>query len=818
MLYVLGGILVSAILLLVAKNKRPDDVTKIAEVVHGHIVWENMSNVSMAIVEDLKTPSLRASINDTNNVPTVEAENPKIDIVPTVEAENPKIDIVPTVEAENPKIDIDLAVLVLTGRDYKDRRQAIRRTWGNGHSNVYFVIGKHCPYRPDQRKPYVCEPKNPNAKIDANYNTQQERLTVKLKKEPNVVMVDMIDVYRHLATKLHLGYRWVFENTSAKYVLKIDDDSFARVDSISHWLLSRSAPPKYEMLAGKFGIGVRVTRWGKWAEKKYKPDKYPPWPSGSGHIVSRPVRQFLFEHRVSWVSYLGDDTSRVIWMDKVKADMKVTLTTSKHFITHSGDCHDKSKFVIGHDISMAKLRQCYNTMDEYHHVTEDIKLNGADWKKKLSMGNQEPKEGAKVVKDKRPAVNKAICTNKPSGDKWNTFRSIITLLNKLKAEYMISGGTVLFWYRDCNFGDSDIDINIDWDWFVSHVKVLKAALKQNGFVKVHKFGQIDKYGYEEAWKKNGIKVDLFTQARVNGKYISGTTIHGIVYPCYSFFERYAVHSWNSLEFRVPEPIEPYLKKKYGNWRIPERGYHWARSPFKRDNGSFFCDKAPMPVKVIEKGPVQKQKCCLATEERCKWHLDNKKEIPKCEKENLLSLLRWIKSKFDEKVEWYLTAGTLLGVARNNSHIPYETDIDIMVSKKTFEHAINLIRKSIGTTHYKLDSASTPARLFFSSVNTIHVDLWQGIYNHQTEIAAEYMLGRSGFGYYTFPGLHNIIFPTKECEYESETYPCPNDYIKWVQMRFGKDWIIPKRKYGQNSSYKDGKDSHSSFIKYNVKTN
>jgi len=367
MLYILGGMIVSAILLLVGKNRRADDPTTMVAIEHGHIIWDNVSTP-----EDLKTPNLRAVINDTTDVPVA----------------------IPTVEPAIPKIDIELAVLVLTGRDFKDRRQAIRSTWGKGHSNVYFVIGKHCPYRPNQRKPYVCEPKSPDMKIDAKYNQQEERLTVELSKEPDVVMVDMIDVYRHLATKLHLGYRWTIENTSAKYVLKIDDDSFARVDSISHWLLSRTAPPKYEMLAGKFGIGIGVTRWGKWAEKKYKPNTYPPWPGGAGHIVSRTVIEYLYQHRDTWVSYQGEDTSMGIWMDKVKADMKVTMTTSKHFITHSGDCHDKSKFVIGHAISIAKLIQCYNTMDEYSHVSEaikdptklgeDTKLS-EDWKKEIDV-------------------------------------------------------------------------------------------------------------------------------------------------------------------------------------------------------------------------------------------------------------------------------------------------------------------------------------------------------------------------------------------------------------------------------------------------
>ena len=402
-MFVMAATFIGIMLLMVARHHPPTG-RKIKEIWHGRVYWESELNTTMlrstARVTDTTVDTVTDTTVDTvvdtidtvtdTTVDTVTdtvdttADTAAVDTAGT--AADTTVDTDDTVVSGVNKIDIELAILVLTARDYKERREVIRKTWGRGHSNVFFVVGKHCPYKPDQRKPWVCEPQNQNMPIDLDYNSRQEILTRELNNKPDVIVVDMIDVYRNLPEKLKLGYMWILENTDAKYVLKMDDDSFARVDSVQHWLQNRENPPKNEIIAGGFNTGGPV-RSGKWAETKYKPDKYPPWPSGAGHIVSRPVIEYLHQNADTWVSYQGEDTSLGIWMEKVRPQMDVKRTPSEHFITHSGDCHNKNKFVIGHSISLQKMRECYKTLDEYEHVKKAMSPENIniEWKNNIDI-------------------------------------------------------------------------------------------------------------------------------------------------------------------------------------------------------------------------------------------------------------------------------------------------------------------------------------------------------------------------------------------------------------------------------------------------
>merc|ERR1712060_798936 len=76
------------------------------------------------------------------------------------------------------------------------------------------------------------------------------------------------------------------------------------------------------------------------------------------------------------------------------------------------------------------------------------------------------------------------------------------------------------------------------------------------------------------------------------------------------------------------------------------------------------------------------------------------------------------------VRWYVSFGTLLGSVRNASHIDYEKDIDITVDLDDWDvHAELLASVVTKHSHYVLDTLEYPARLKFSSTNSVHVNIW-----------------------------------------------------------------------------------------------
>ncbi|KAI8488467.1 UDP-Gal betaGal beta 1,3-galactosyltransferase, polypeptide 6 [Branchiostoma belcheri] len=124
-----------------------------------------------------------------------------------------------------------LVVLIMTGPKYVEKRNTIRETWFTyGDENVLqrFVIGTGA------------------LDTDAKAALEQEN-------EENgdlLLMPDLQDSYDVLPRKLLLMYKWLNDNVDFKYVLKGDDDTFARIDLIQEELKGK---------AGKDCTGVSLT-------------------------------------------------------------------------------------------------------------------------------------------------------------------------------------------------------------------------------------------------------------------------------------------------------------------------------------------------------------------------------------------------------------------------------------------------------------------------------------------------------------------------------------------------------------------------------
>lgn len=254
-----------------------------------------------------------------------------------------------------------VVILCLSSRGGISLRAAARRSWAYTHENVVFVIGdEDCSIPPSFRTtPYSCEQKSKPSHLESekwalemdkiNENVQRE-----LQTHSDVIVLPMVDYYRSLAQKLKLAYQWALKNTNANWFLKIDDDSVVRIHMMEFEL--RIFDPKQLHVFGFVRKNVHVPRTGKWQDPEYKKSVYPTFVNGAqGHIVSRCVASKIVSY--DGFEYQGEDVSLGIWIDEIK--LNVEWHHSPQTFTNKGDCHDKSKSMIGHNISPDKMMKCF---------------------------------------------------------------------------------------------------------------------------------------------------------------------------------------------------------------------------------------------------------------------------------------------------------------------------------------------------------------------------------------------------------------------------------------------------------------------------
>jgi hypothetical protein len=247
-----------------------------------------------------------------------------------------------TLPAPEPRA-AQLVVIVMSTRSNVELRKVIRETWGQGHV-LYFVVG---------------------GRVD-NKNEDDSELEAQLQEEA-AGYKDMLDTlhpesYRSLPYKLRFAYQFVArELADTKWVLKVDDDMFARVLTLEQVLLNK-LNADVPFVVGKIVAHSKVSRVGKWAEYNYLEEYYPYWPKGShGHVLSRPV--FEYVANMSNVTYYqGEDTSLGIWLSE--SPLPVTWVHSMYF-QNNGQCEEEGWIVIGHQLSVSHMRDCFSKLDEW---------------------------------------------------------------------------------------------------------------------------------------------------------------------------------------------------------------------------------------------------------------------------------------------------------------------------------------------------------------------------------------------------------------------------------------------------------------------
>ena len=160
-------------------------------------------------------------------------------------------------------------------------------------------------------------------------------------------------------------------------------------------------------------------------------------------------------------------------------------------------------------------------------------------------------------------------------------KDVIAVFASLSAPYLIADGSLLYLYRNCSVGVSDLDFSLEHNWWKKNKDDLDERLIKAGFFKIQNFGYLFGLGYEEAWTKDEVKVDIFSSVMRGSFCVIGFWVDGTLYPCSMKMEKVGVAIWrNEISVRVPMPIDEALLSIYGkNFMFPIKHWNWKLYPF-----------------------------------------------------------------------------------------------------------------------------------------------------------------------------------------------------------------------------------------------
>ncbi|XP_018898416.2 UDP-GalNAc:beta-1,3-N-acetylgalactosaminyltransferase 2 isoform X1 [Bemisia tabaci] len=134
----------------------------------------------------------------------------------------------------------------------------------------------------------------------------------------DIILLDVIDVYKNLPLKVLTFFHWMAKNIAFDYALKTDDDTIINIDKVlaevedsirnkrtwDWWSCFRSMWPVMDI--------------GKWREYNLISQTYPEFPSGAGYVLRRNLIEYLSRNfDLMFKHFQGEDVSMGIWMSPI---------------------------------------------------------------------------------------------------------------------------------------------------------------------------------------------------------------------------------------------------------------------------------------------------------------------------------------------------------------------------------------------------------------------------------------------------------------------------------------------------------------------
>ncbi|XP_032087808.1 LOW QUALITY PROTEIN: beta-1,3-galactosyltransferase 6 [Thamnophis elegans] len=247
-----------------------------------------------------------------------------------------------------------LAVLVVSGPKYTERRSIIRSTW--------LSMAGRVP-RSDLWCRFV---------VGTGGLTGEELHSLELEQSRHhdlLLLPDLRDSYENLTAKVLAMYVWLDQHLDFRFVLKADDDTFVRLDVLAEEL--RSKEPR-RLYWGFFSGRGRVKSGGKWKENAWLLcDYYLPYALGGGYVISSDLVHYLRLSQDYLNLWQSEDVSLGAWL----APVDVKRIHDPRFDTEYKSRGCNNKYVVTHKQSLEDMLEKHQTLaKEGKLCKEEVKL------------------------------------------------------------------------------------------------------------------------------------------------------------------------------------------------------------------------------------------------------------------------------------------------------------------------------------------------------------------------------------------------------------------------------------------------------------
>ncbi|OIW15263.1 hypothetical protein TanjilG_16513 [Lupinus angustifolius] len=199
-----------------------------------------------------------------------------------------------------PKHPIRLFIGILSASNHFAERMAVRKTW--------------------MQSPAV-KSSDVVARFFVALNPRKE-VNVELKKEAayfgDIVILPFMDRYELVVLKTVAICEFGIKNVTAAHIMKIDDDTFIRVDTVLKEI--EKFPHKKSLYMGNLNLGHRPLRNGKWAVtyEEWPEEIYPPYANGPAYVISSDIVTYILSQHKNKKSRLFkmEDVSMGMWVEQ----------------------------------------------------------------------------------------------------------------------------------------------------------------------------------------------------------------------------------------------------------------------------------------------------------------------------------------------------------------------------------------------------------------------------------------------------------------------------------------------------------------------